>query len=84
MGKKSIETKAREAISEISQRLIDNRRAIELLTLTKGYKSIFSLKDDDWVRLTGYALSSRASFEIVARQERVADLLELAFSVGAK
>ena len=37
----------------------ENRDAIELLTLAKGYKSISKLNDDDWLALIKMDISIR-------------------------
>jgi hypothetical protein len=43
--------------------LSNNKDAIELLTLTKGYKSLFKLKDEEWESLSKMDISFRLVFE---------------------
>ena len=41
----------------------ENKDAIQVLTLTKGYKSLFKLKDDEWVTFSKMDISVRPVFE---------------------
>ena len=41
----------------------NSKDAIELLTLTKGYKSLLKLKDEEWVSLSKMDISIRPVFE---------------------
>ena len=70
---------AREIITQAVGNLADNQAAIELLTLTRGHKAMFALRDEDWVRFSGLNLSARLGFEMAMKQENVRDFLELLF-----
>lgn len=47
----------------------ENRDAIQVLTLTKGYKSLFKLKDDEWVTFSKMDISVRPVFEKAMENE---------------
>jgi hypothetical protein len=70
---------ARKNITDAITNLAENRHAIELLTLTKGYKAIFRLKDDDWSRFSKMHISMRSAFEKSIKTEQITDLLILKF-----
>ena len=79
--RKELESKAKENIALISQKLIDARKEVRGLTNTYGYECIFKLTDDDWERVTGFYIKARLGFEVISKQNDVAELLDLAFSV---
>ena len=76
--KKKID-QARKNISDAVANLYKNKEAIELLTLTRGYKAIFRLKDEDWVRFSEMNISMRPAFEKVIQTPDSIDLLKLQF-----
>lgn len=42
---------------------VEKKDAIELITLTKGYKSLLKLKDDEWATFSKMDISVRPIFE---------------------
>jgi hypothetical protein len=70
---------ARKNITDATTNLAESREAIELITLTKGYKSIFRLKDEDWSKFSKMNISMRSAFEKSIQTESIIDLLKLQF-----
>ncbi len=70
---------ARKNISEAVGNLAEHKDAIELMTLTRGYKSIFKLKDDDWVKFSQMNLTMRSAFEKALDTPEIRELLKLRF-----
>ena len=79
LDKDELEKLARQNITDCLINLGQHKEAIELLTLTKGYKGILKLKDKDWVKLSKMNIGMRKPFEKVIQQERTLDLVKLEF-----
>ena len=70
---------ARKNIELIIGKLRNRKEEIQLLTFTNGYEGIFLLKDDDWVKITGFNITARLGFEQAIRNPKTIDLLTLMF-----
>jgi hypothetical protein len=70
---------ARKNISDAISNLAEHKDAIELLTMTRGYKSIFKLKDDEWVKFSKMNLAMRVPFEKAVNTPQTIDVLSLIF-----
>ena len=75
MNQKEIEKKIRKNIELIFDSLTRNREHIKLLTLTNNSDAVYKLKDEDWVKITGFKIEARKGFEVAINR----DLVSLVF-----
>ena len=73
------EARVRKNISDCISNLAEHKDAIEVITLTRGYKSIQKLSDDDWTRFSRMNIAMRPAFEKVINTPEIIDLLKLRF-----